>query len=320
MSRDFAVAWLARSARFDGGPRPAVIARALVAMARPSHLALIAVVAATGSLAAVATGAEASPPALMCGALALLLAAASAHYANEWADHETDALTSRTPFSGGSGALPATGLSRQLALAAALVSLLLAAAVTAVSVMAGWLPVAAGGVLALGGLLAWSYSVPPIALAWRGWGELDNAFAGGLLLPLYGFAAVAGEITFLAVVAFVPFAVLDFSNLLATTWPDRRADAMVGKRTLATRWPASRLRIVHAMASLVSIFALVGLAAGGVLPWPVGVAGIIAVPIVVWGMLRFTRQESPAPTAMAMLALAFLLFAAWAVAAALAVA
>jgi 1,4-dihydroxy-2-naphthoate octaprenyltransferase len=300
---------------FDGSPRPAVIARAMVAMGRPSHLALIMLVAASGALAAIAAGSAVSSAAVISGTLALLLAAASAHYANEWADHKTDALTSRTPFSGGSGALPTTGLPRRVALAAALVSLLLAAAHTAVAVIAGWLPFAAAAALALGSFLAWAYSVPPLALAWRGWGELDNALAGGLVLPLYGYAVVAGEFTFLALFAFVPFAALDFSSLLATTWPDRRADAMVGKRTLATRWPPPRLRMIHGIASVLSIVVLVSLALGRLVPSPVGAAGLIAVPLIVWGMLRYTRQESPAPTALAMIALAMLLFASWAIAA-----
>ncbi|NIS35092.1 MAG: prenyltransferase, partial [Actinobacteria bacterium] len=97
------------------------------------------------------------------------------------------------------------------------------------------------GVLVVGAVFGWQYSLPPLALAWRGVGEVDNAALGGLVLPAYGFAVAAGTVTVDALLATVPFATVVFLNLLDTTWPDRAADAAVGKRTLATRWPAGRL-------------------------------------------------------------------------------
>jgi 1,4-dihydroxy-2-naphthoate polyprenyltransferase len=289
---------------------------ALYRMSRPSHIALILVVAAIGALAAVATGSAVSVTTILSAAAVLVLVSASVHYVNEWADHETDALTVRTPFSGGSGTLPSTGLPRRLALAAAVATATLASAFALVALLAGLLSVAAATLLVVGGFLGWAYSVPPLALGWRGLGELANAVAGGLVLPLYGYAAIAGEITLVVALAFLPFATLDFSDLLATTWPDRRADAAVGKRTLASRWPVRRLRIAHAVADALAIALLAILALTAAVPLPVGVAGLAAAPLIVWGLVRYTRQESPAPTVAAMLALAFLLLVGWAVAAA----
>jgi 1,4-dihydroxy-2-naphthoate polyprenyltransferase len=118
------------------------------------------------------------------------------------------------------------------------------------------------------------------------------------------------------VAAFVPFAALDFSNLLATTWPDRRADAAVGKRTLATRWPTGRLRLTHAAGGSVCVASLLFLTITGAVPLPVGAAGLVSLPLIIWGSVRYTRQESPAPTVAAMLGLALLLLLGWAVAAA----
>jgi 1,4-dihydroxy-2-naphthoate polyprenyltransferase len=292
------------------------VVSALYRMSRPSHSALILVVAAIGSLAAVAGGAAVSATTLVAGGLVLVLAAASVHYVNEWADHETDALTVRTPFSGGSGTLSSTGLPRRLALAGGVVTAVAASSAALVAFLAGWLPAIAVVLLALGGLLGWAYSVPPPALGWRGLGELDNAIAGGLVLPLFGYGVVAGEVPLMIVAAFVPFAALDFSNLLATTWPDRRADAAVGKRTLATRWPTGQLRLAHAAGGSVCIVSLIFLSITGTIPLPVGVAGLASLPLIVWGFVRYTRQESPAPTVAAMLGLALLLLLGWAVAAA----
>jgi 1,4-dihydroxy-2-naphthoate polyprenyltransferase len=301
--------------RLEGSPASFLVA-ALLGMARPSHIALILVVAAIGSLAAVAAGSAVSVATILSAAVVLVLVSASVHYVNDWADHATDALTVRTPFSGGSGTLPATGLPRRLALVAAVATATLASAFALAALLAGLLSVAAATLLVLGGFLGWAYSAPPLALGWRGLGELANAVAGGLVLPLYGYAAIAGEITLVVAFAFLPFAALDFSNLLATTWPDRRADAAVGKRTLATRWPVSRLRIAHAVADALAIALLAILALTAAVPLPVGIAGLVAAPLIVWGLVRYTRQESPAPTVAAMLALAFLLLAGWAIAAA----
>jgi 1,4-dihydroxy-2-naphthoate polyprenyltransferase len=281
-------------------------------MSRPSHLALILAVAVMGGLAAIAGGGEAGAIRVSVAAICLLLVAASAHYLNEWADHETDALTSRTPFSGGSGALQRTGLPRQLALGAAVVMAIIASALATLALATGWLLPVAGLLLAVGGILAWAYSLPPIALAWRGLGEADNALVGGLLLPLYGYAVVAGELSTAVVVAFVPFAAIDFSNLLATTWADRHADAAVGKRTLATRWPIARLRLAHAAASAATVILLVSLTALGTLPPLVGVAGMAALPVIGWASWRYTRQESPTPSVVAMLSVGGLMLLGWA--------
>jgi 1,4-dihydroxy-2-naphthoate octaprenyltransferase len=289
-----------------------LIVGALVSMSRPSHIALILFVAGIGAVAAIAGGRSPEPATVSVAAIALLLVAASVHLANEWADHATDALTTRTPFSGGSGTLPRTGLSPALALNAALAAAVAGVVVAIVGLVAQVLPSAAAVLLIVGGLMGWAYSVPPLALAWRGFGELDNALAGGLVLPLFGYAALGGQITWVVVAVFLPFAALDFSNLLATTWPDRRADAAVGKRTLATRWPASRLRLAHAFGGALCVGLLLVLTVTGVAPLAVGLAGLSATPLILWGIAGYTRRESPAPTVAAMLGLAALLFLGWA--------
>ncbi len=51
--------------------------------------------------------------------------------------------------------------------------------------------------LALGTFLGWMYSLPPLALAWKGWRELDNAVMAGIALPLFGFAVWRVRSTFL---------------------------------------------------------------------------------------------------------------------------
>jgi 1,4-dihydroxy-2-naphthoate octaprenyltransferase len=147
------------------------IVTALWRMSRPAQIALIILVFALGVAMAVARGGPVQPDRVGLGLAALLPIAASVHYANEYADVETDALAERTPFSGGSGALPDTGLPARLASRAALVSgaVGLAVLVAVVSPLAsrplGVIPAALlVGIL----LVGWQYSVGPLRLAWHG--------------------------------------------------------------------------------------------------------------------------------------------------------
>jgi 1,4-dihydroxy-2-naphthoate octaprenyltransferase len=149
-----------------------------------------------------------------------------------------------------------------------------------------------------------------MALAWRGWGELDNAALGGVVLPVYGTVVVTDSVSLWAVVAFLPFGTAVFVNLLATTWPDRVADAQVGKQTLATRWSKARLRRLYG----VGLVALVISTVRGfetVLPLAVAAVTLTTLPIFGWGWSRYTTQESPAPTVAAMVCLAVGQAATW---------
>jgi 1,4-dihydroxy-2-naphthoate octaprenyltransferase len=282
-------------------------------MARPSQLLLIAAVYALGVVVAVGTGESLSLAAALAGLAALLPTAASVHYANEYADRETDRLTStagtRTPFSGGSGALARTGLSPRLARDATVGTGLLGALVTVGLLAAGLLSSWAAGLLLAIALLGWGYSLPPVELSRRGLGEVDNALLGGLLLPHYG-AATLGPPSLAVCLAVAPFALLVFANLLATQWPDRWADAFAGKYTLPTRWPPRRLRRLHLL-SVVGAFVLLPVLSGRVLPPVVALASLLGLPLAAWGVVTFTRDERPLPTVAAMVVVAVAQLVAW---------
>lgn len=273
--------------------------RALFAMSRPLQLVAVTIVYLVGIAIAGAMKIELSTQAAVWGYVALIATSASIHYANEYADYETDTLTTRTPFSGGSGALPETGLPRRLALRAAQVTLAVGVALATAGFVLGVLGVAAVGVLLAGAFFGWMYSLPPLQLAWNGWGELDNAALGGVLLPVYGFTVQAGYIDLAAIAVCLPFGALVFINLLATTWPDRAADAQVGKYTLATQWPTARLRILYGVGALAA-FGLLLVMGNWLVPPLVLAAALLPVPIVLWGWSVYTRWENPFPTVFAM--------------------
>jgi len=276
---------------------------------RPDQLLLILVVYLLGAKIAAAVGTSLDGRHVALGALPLLTIAASVHYANEYADYETDARTKRTPFSGGSGALQRANLPRSLALHAAVASLCLGMLLVTVLAATGWLtlsPVALLGIIAVFG---WQYSLPPLQLAWRGWGEVDNSLLGGLVLPVYGAAVIEGPLATVAL-AVLPFFLVVLLNLFATQWPDRAADASVGKDTLAVQWSPTRLRRSYAVIGCLAGASLLALW-GSVLPTAVVLASLPVAPLVVWGALRYTNRVTPWPTVLAMVGLAVLQFASW---------
>lgn len=270
-------------------------------MARPDQLALICVVYALGVLVAVARGGEHAN--VLVGVGALLAVAVAVHYANEYADHETDALTTRTPYSGGSGALQATGLGRPFAWRALVGASTLAVLAVLASAVAG-LPVTATALLSviLGAGVA--YSLGP-RLAWRGLGELTNALLGGLALPLYGVAVTGTTPDVVDVLTFLPFTAIVFANLLATQWPDRHADVQVGKRTLAVILRARTLRGLYTLAAILGLGGVTTLVVTGLAPLALLALAAPTTVLLVVGAHRYGRVESPAITVHAMLVLAF---------------
>jgi 1,4-dihydroxy-2-naphthoate octaprenyltransferase len=265
---------------------------------RPSQLALIGVVYTLGVGMATVLGSSTVPwRPVGVGAAILLPVALSVHYANEYADAETDRRTERTPFSGGSGALERTGVARSLLARASGVALAVGVTGGAVAWWVGVVSATAVAFLVAIAVAGLAYSLPPVALVRLGVGEVTNASLGGTLLPLYGVAVVS-SVTVTTVLAVVPFTLLVGCNLLATHWPDRDADAAVGKRTLAVRWSRGRLRTAYwalATAAVVTTTALVG-----TVPTAVVAAQTLALPPLLWGGVVLTRQRSPFPAVSAM--------------------
>ncbi len=295
---------------------------ALWAASRPSQLALVGLLYVMGvGMTTVGTplvGSEATAEGLAgsfqtqvaAGGVALVPVAVAIHYANEYADVDTDARTERTPFSGGSGALVETGLSASFLRRALVVAGVLAIGVGLGGLVTGVLSPLAVGLLAVGFVAGIAYSLPPIALVRRGVGEPINMVLGGLVLPVYGMAVVARP-TGIAVLAVVPFTLVVGCNLLAVHWPDRRADAAVGKRTLAVRWPPTRIRQLYAGFAVGAAAIAVGLWWYDVLPAVVTLAHLSPVPFLGWGWITLTRRRSPLPAVAAMVVLAATLTLAW---------
>ena len=180
---------------------------------------------------------------------------------NDWGDREVDRIK-REMFPEGcspktipDGILPA----RQV-LAAGVMSGLAALAVAA---LGGWLldltmlPVV--GVVCLAFFVA--YTLPPIALNYRGGGELLEMLGVGVALPCFGAFAVGGELADPVMLYLVGFSALSLASALASGLSDEESDRAGGKRTFATVFGNKNVR----RATLISAWSGVALLAAAAL-------------------------------------------------------
>lgn len=222
-----------------------------------------------------------------------------AHYADEYADVDTDSLTRRTHFSGGSGVLPSRTIPAVWALYAAWLLTITTIGLTAWSILSGVLSWHIAWIVGLGLFGGWFYSMPPIAFERRGLGEIDNAMLGAFLMPLMGFTAQTGAPTLTAFVNLLPIFSVVMVGLIGVHWADRLADAAVGKRSLVVI-VGERIRYVHhACAVLAYVLALV--LAQFTMPSQVSIAILATLPVGIWAVATFGKDSSPTPSVFAMM-------------------
>lgn len=232
----------------------------LAGVARAPFLLLPITLVAAGAAAAAWSGTFSWPRSLIAlvGLVALHMAV---NILNEWSDMRTgiDLRTKRTPFSGGSGTLPAGGMSLGGALAFGLVC-------SAIGLAIGvWFLTQVGLVLLpimiLGAICVLGYTD---VLARLGVGEIAAGLGLGTL-PVMGAAIVQdGTLAPAAIAASIPGFFMTFNLLLLNEFPDEAADREGGRRNLVLlfgRRPAAAIYAVAALLTPVAIVAAVALRA-----------------------------------------------------------
>ena len=132
-----------------------------------------------------------------------------------------------------------------------------------------WLAAAgAPGLLVIGaaGLFAgWAYSAPPLALQARGVGEFGITL-GWLTIVAGSDFVQRGAFSFRPVAAGLGFALLVANVLYINQFPDLRADASVGKRTLVVRLGAANARWGYAAIGTLAYLWTLAMVSSGRLP------------------------------------------------------
>lgn len=116
----------------------------------------------------------------------------------------------------------------------------------------GW-PVVGFGLAALA--LGVLYSLPPVALAARGWGEFAVGAGFGVVPVLGAVWLQHGDFGWPALVLSLPVSIWVANILLLNEVPDAIADAGAGKRTLVVRLGAPRTGTLYATLSVLAFVA-----------------------------------------------------------------
>jgi len=197
--------------------------------------------------------------------LLVFIGAVAAHISvnafNEYYDFKTglDARTQRTPFSGGSGTLPAKPKMARTAFITASVAFAITGLIGLYFVWVwGWklIPLGVAGLFLLYGYTGWLAYNPVLCLLAPGLGF-------GTLMVVGTHFALTGEYSWIAFVAsFVPFFLVS-DLLLLNQFPDVEADKTIGRRhypILAGRKVSSYIYIAFLLGAYLAI--LLGVALG----------------------------------------------------------
>ena len=240
-------------------------------VARAPFLLLPVTLVAAGAAAAAREDAFAWGPTLLA-LVGLVLLHAAVNALNEASDMTTgiDLRTTRTPFSGGSGTLPAGRLSLRATRVFAYTCAL------AGGLIGGWFAVRLGPffalLMAVGAAAVLFYSD---VLARVGLGELAAGLGLGAL-PVWGSAWVQGPPPGTAAFwAGVPAFFMTFDLLLLNEFPDEEADRAGGRRNLVLMLGRKGAALVYAGAAALAPLAIV--AAVGLKAFP-PVALVAVVP------------------------------------------
>ncbi len=214
----------------------------------------------------------------------------------------------RSPFSGGKRVLVDGLLTRGQNVGVAVASYALGAAAGLAIVLWRESDVLWLGVF--GVACAFFYHAPPVALSYRGLGELAVALCYGPLIAAGAFLVQRGSVDQIVILVSLPLGLLIAAFLWVNEFPDARADASAGKRTLVVR--LGRPRASRAFAVLLGV-AFVGLAflpsAGAPFPVWLGFLGLPYAVAAARRVLRHPEETSALIPAQSFTLHAFLLYA-----------
>ena len=229
---------------------------------RAPFLPLSLVLAFLGTCIAWYDGAFHFGHALLAG-FGLLLAHISVDVLNEYFDYRSgiDLRTEKTPFSGGSGALPKGLVSPRQALWLGLGSLLATVPIGIYFIIvSGWwlLPL-----LLIAAACILLYTPVILKMPWPEW-------APGLglgFLPVMGaYFVQTGVYNWPVVVASIPSGILVHNLLLLNEFPDTEADSKAGRRTLPIVLGKAKTSIVYSVLMVIVYLWIIGGVIAGLMP------------------------------------------------------
>jgi 1,4-dihydroxy-2-naphthoate octaprenyltransferase len=191
-----------------------------------------------------------------------------------------DANVTPTRFSGGSRVIQYGLVSlRQMASVATVFYLAAGAIGLVLMALRGSPALLAIGIIGL--VVSVAYTAAPVKLVYRGLGEIAVAVGFGPLMVLGAYVVqTRGELAWEPVVISVPIALLVALILYVNEIPDRRGDALAGKRTLPVRFGRDAVIRGYDAAVVVAFATLLGGVVAGILPITTLLA-LVTIPIAI---------------------------------------
>ncbi len=207
----------------------------------------------------------------------LLLAHISADVLNEYFDYKSgvDLATERTPFSGGSGALPAGLITPRQALWLGLASFLLTIPIGVYFVIVkGWMLLP---LLLVAALFIFLYTPVILKLRWPEW--VPGLGMGAL--PILGLYFIqTGEYTLHALIASIPSGILVHNLLFLNEFPDVEADRKAGRKTLPIVIGKAKASIGYSILTVLVYLWIIGGVVAGVMP-PYCLIALLTLPFAI---------------------------------------
>lgn len=208
-----------------------------------------------GSLIAFGETKNFNLPNLILAELITLFILIATAFANDYADVETDRINRNfNPFSGGSRLIVQGLISKGEMLVATLIASIISIILSIVFlVFLNGHPI----ILALsliGLFIGIEYSLPPLKINYRGYGELFVVFMYSLFCLLFGYVTQAGASFNKDIFYFsVPIGIAIFLIILITEVPDYESDKLSGKKTVPTIFGNEASLIIYFL-GVVSIY------------------------------------------------------------------
>lgn len=220
--------------------------------------------------------AEIDPQLFVLVLLGAMCAHISVNTLNEYFDFKSglDLMTRKTPFSGGSGALPRHPELAGSVLTVAFVSL---SATTLIGIYfilergAGILPLGMLGLIIILSYTEWINRYPYICLVAPGIGF-------GLLMVLGTQYALQGAYTIPAVFAAAVSFLLVNNLLLLNQYPDVEADMKVGRRHFPIAYGTKRSSVIYGLSALLALVAVIAAIVSGYFP-KLSLVALLPIPL-----------------------------------------
>lgn len=265
---------------------------------RPAFLSVSVIASALGSGVVVHSGQTLNWPLALLSLLLALLAQAGINVINDYCDWENggDACNNARlfPFTGGSRFIQNGVLTPHQTHRFALIlfGLVAIGGLSVLFLTHRWELISLGFIAVV---LGWGYSAPPLRLNSRGWGEISVAV--GFMLMVIGTTVVQQPTTLnLASRVALSYGLLLATLLYVNQFPDRQADAQVGKHHWVVRLSLPRAVLGYLLLVLFAYTSLLVQIGWGELPRACALALLTAIPHgLAWLILR---QHAANPAAL----------------------